>query len=163
MFKNVEGSGRGLIWVTSLEFALKDRGIPRKCQDTRSPGLKLREPCSSPPLFSLWSSSPYWASAVSLSRLHNRTQTHMHSAGLLWTSDQSDAETSTWKHTTFIEGHTSIHGLGGFRNRSPSKRSAPYPLLRRGHWDRSTAVKKWNLRAHNEWDFKMLKLTTVHL
>ena len=24
-----------------------------------------------------------------------------HSVGLLWTSDQSDAETSTWQHTTF--------------------------------------------------------------
>jgi hypothetical protein len=27
--------------------------------------------------------------------------THTHSVGLLWTSDQPDAETSTWQHTTF--------------------------------------------------------------
>jgi len=33
---------------------------------------------------------------------HNDTHTHTytHSVGLLWTSDQPDAETSTWQHTT---------------------------------------------------------------
>ena len=33
------------------------------------------------------------------SRLHSVI--HTHSVGLLWTSDQPDAETSAWQHTTF--------------------------------------------------------------
>jgi len=37
------------------------------------------------------------------SRPHSDTQ---HSLGLLWTSDQPDAETSTWQHTTLTtDGH----------------------------------------------------------
>ena len=42
----------------------------------------------------------YWARASSLSRLHDHTQTH--SVELLWTSDQPEAETSTWQHITLI-------------------------------------------------------------
>jgi hypothetical protein len=41
------------------------------------------------------------ASAFSLSRFQGHTEPHQpHSVGLLWTSDQPDAETSTWQHTT---------------------------------------------------------------
>jgi hypothetical protein len=44
---------------------------------------------------------PYWTKASSLSRIHDHTQFDTpHSVGLLWTSDQSDLETSTWQHTT---------------------------------------------------------------
>jgi hypothetical protein len=39
--------------------------------------------------------SPYWATASSLPRLHDYTQTQKNSVGLLWTSDQPDAETYT--------------------------------------------------------------------
>ena len=39
------------------------------------------------------------ASASSLLRLHDRSDTP-YSAGLLWTSGQSDAEASTWQHTS---------------------------------------------------------------
>ena len=30
----------------------------------------------------------------------SHSDTHAHSVGLFWTSDQSDEETSTWQHTT---------------------------------------------------------------
>jgi len=57
-----------------------------------------------------------------------------HSVGLLWTSDQHDAETSTWQHTTLT---TDNHAPGGIRTHNPSKRGAADPRLRsRGHWDR---------------------------
>jgi hypothetical protein len=46
-----------------------------------------------------------------------------HSVGLLWTSDQPDAETSTWQHTQHSQ-ETDIHAPGGIRTRNPSKRAA---------------------------------------
>jgi hypothetical protein len=58
-----------------------------------------------------------------------------HSIGLVWTSDQPDAETSTWQHRHSQE--TDIHASSGIRTRNPSKRAAANPRLRlRGHWDR---------------------------
>jgi len=54
--------------------------------------------------------------------------------GLLWTSDQLVAETSTRQHTTLT---TDIHALGGILTHSPSKRAiADLRLRPRGHWDR---------------------------
>jgi hypothetical protein len=54
-----------------------------------------------------------------------------HSVGLLWTSDQSDAKTSTWQHTTLT---TDIHVPGGIRTRNPSKQAAAHPsFIARGH------------------------------
>jgi hypothetical protein len=44
-----------------------------------------------------------------------------HSVGLLWTSDQPDAETSTWQRTTFT---TDIHAADGIRTRNPKKGAA---------------------------------------
>jgi hypothetical protein len=71
---------------------------------------------------------------IKTSRLHWDTP---HSVGLLWTSDQSDAETSTWQHTTLKE--KDIHVSGGIQTHNSSKRSAADPRLRpRGHWDRLT-------------------------
>jgi len=47
-----------------------------------------------------------WAKFSSLSNIRDRTQTHAHSLGLLWMSDQPDAETSTSQHTTLtIDRH----------------------------------------------------------
>jgi len=38
---------------------------------------------------------PQWAKASSLSRIHDQTQLHKpHSVGVLWMSDQANAETS---------------------------------------------------------------------
>jgi hypothetical protein len=50
-----------------------------------------------------WRNSPQWDRASSLSRFHDHTQTHHTRVGLLWTSDQPDAKTSTWQHTTLTK------------------------------------------------------------
>jgi hypothetical protein len=67
---------------------------------------------------------------IEASRSHSDTP---HSVGLLWTSDQPDAETSTWHHSK----ETDIHALGRIRTHNPSKRAAADPRIRqRGNWDR---------------------------
>jgi len=50
-------------------------------------------------IFLPWRNSPYWAKDLIIedSRSHSDTP---HSVGLLWTSGQPVAETSTWQHTT---------------------------------------------------------------
>ena len=59
------------------------------------------------------------------------------SVGLLWTSDQLVAETSTWQHTTLT---TDIHAPGGIRTHNLSRRGAVDLRLRpRSHWDRHLA------------------------
>jgi hypothetical protein len=61
---------------------------------------------------------------------HNDAQ---QSVGLLWTSDQLVAETSTWQHTQ----QTNIHAPGGIRTHDRSRRAAVDLRLRpRGHCDR---------------------------
>jgi len=50
---------------------------------------------------SLAARSRQWARASSLERLHDHTQDTPRSVELLWTSDQPDAEISTWQHTAF--------------------------------------------------------------
>ena len=81
-----------------------------------------------------WHDSPQRARTSSLSRLHDHTQTYIHSAGLLSMSDQPDAETPTWQHTTLTR--TEMHASGGIRTRNPSNRAAADPRLRAcGHWD----------------------------
>jgi len=62
-----------------------------------------------------------------------------HSVGLLWLSDQPDAETCTWQHTR-LTGDKHPHP-GGNRNHNPSHQAAADPRLRpRGHWDRPSAT-----------------------
>jgi hypothetical protein len=75
---------------------------------------------------------------------HSDTQ---HSAGLLWTSDQTVAETSTWRHTTLItDRHPCPRRI---RTRNPSRRTAADPRLRpHGHWDRlqlTVKPRNWEL------------------
>ena len=69
---------------------------------------------------------------IEASLLHSDTP---HSVGLLWTSDQPDAETCTWQHTTLTrDRHPCSHGI---RTRNPRKRAAVDPRLRpRFHRDR---------------------------
>ena len=56
------------------------------------------------------------------------------SVGLLWTSDQLVADTSTWQHTTL---RIDIHAPSGVRTRNPSKRAAADSRLKpRCRWDR---------------------------
>jgi len=68
---------------------------------------------------------------IEASRSHSDTP---HSVGLLWTSDQPNAETCIWQHTKLtIDRHPCSHGI---RTRTPRKRAAAYPRLRsRGHRD----------------------------
>jgi len=62
------------------------------------------------------------------------THTHTELVGLLCTSDQPDAETSTSQHTTLT---IDIHASGGIPNHNCSKRTAADPGLRpRDHLDR---------------------------
>jgi len=74
---------------------------------------------------------------VEASRTHSDT---LHSVGLLWMSDQSDAETSTWQSRTLTRD---IHAPGGIRTRNPSRRATTNPCLwPRCHWDQNgTAIR----------------------
>jgi len=58
------------------------------------------------------------------------------SIGLLWTSDQLVAETSTWQHTTITtDKHPCLPGV--IRTHNLSRRAAADPSLRqRNQWDR---------------------------
>ena len=69
-----------------------------------------------------------------VSQLHSDTP---HSLGLLWTSDQPEAETLP-DNTTLTRN---INVLGGIRNSNPSKPAATDPSLRPcGHWDQKVCV-----------------------
>jgi len=62
-----------------------------------------------------------------------------HSIGLLWTSDQLVAGTSTWQHTT--HKRTDIPAPGGIRTHNPNERAAADPRLRpQGHWERERNI-----------------------
>jgi len=50
--------------------------------------------------FYFWRDSPKWARASSFTRFLDHTQRRTTTVGLLWTSDQLVAETSTWRHST---------------------------------------------------------------
>jgi hypothetical protein len=66
------------------------------------------------------------------SRWHSDTP---HTVGLIWTSDQPDAETSGPDNAQHSQ-ETDIHALGGIRTHNPSSRAAADPRLKlRGHRD----------------------------
>jgi len=71
-----------------------------------------------------------------------------HSVGLLWTSDQPDAEIFVWQHTTF----TSIHAPG--RIRTPQSQHA------RGH--KSTPYIAWPPDRHAIHIYKQMELMLLH-
>ena len=79
---------------------------------------------------------PLEGQGLSLSRLRDHTPVNTpHLVGLLWTSDQPDAEIYTWRHITLTRQF--INAPGGIRTLNPSKQAAADPHLRpRGHWDR---------------------------
>jgi hypothetical protein len=59
------------------------------------------------------------------------------SVGLLWTSDQLIAETSTWQHTQ----QKNIHAPGWIRTHDRSRRAAVDLRLRKlGYWDRQVII-----------------------
>jgi len=72
---------------------------------------------------------------IEASRSHSDTP---YSVGLLWTSDQADAETSNSQHTILAK-KTDIHVPDGIRIGNSSKQAAEDPrLTRRGHWNRQS-------------------------
>jgi len=79
--------------------------------------------------------SAQWAKVFSLARIHVHTQTHAHSLGHLWRSDQLVAETSTWQHTK--QGREKHPRTQRDSNPPiPNKRVAADPCFRqRVHWD----------------------------
>jgi len=72
----------------------------------------------------LWRDRPQWAKTSSLSGLYD----HTHSVGLLWTSNRTVAETSSWQKQHSKQ--TYVYAPGGIRTRIPNKRSAADPRLR---------------------------------
>jgi hypothetical protein len=79
---------------------------------------------------------------IEASRSHSDTP---HSLGLLWTSDQPDAKTSTWQHTTLTRDRHPCHQ----RDSNPYsnlillefilfKSGEGYKLWKPNHWERST-------------------------
>jgi hypothetical protein len=78
--------------------------------------------------------NPQRAKTSSLPKIHDHTDTTQ-SVGLLWTSNQPDAETSNLANTQNSQ-QTNIHAPGGIRTPNSSKRAAVNPhLIPRGHWD----------------------------
>jgi len=71
---------------------------------------------------------------VEASRSHSDTP---HSVGLLWTSDQPDAETSTSQHPTLTRD---IHVPSGIRTRNRSKRAAADPRFKTARSPRLAAL-----------------------
>jgi len=64
------------------------------------------------------------------------------SVGLLWTSDQSDAQTTTWQPTTLAREREPCPQ----RNRNLSKRAAADPRLEsRARWDGPKNIYYWKL------------------
>jgi len=76
------------------------------------------------------------------------------SVGLLWTSDHTDVETSTWRHTTVT---TDKHPCPGWiRTHDLSRRAAAdLHLWPRGHWDRHICINRIDLAkcAPNCWPY----------
>ena len=69
--------------------------------------------------------------ASALSRLHDHNHLQLdtpHSAGLLWTSRQPNAENFTWQHKIITRDRRPYSG--GIRTRNSSKRAAADPQLR---------------------------------
>ena len=115
----------------------------------------------------LWRCGPTRAMAPSSLRFLYHTQRRItQSVGLLWTSDQPVAETSTSQHTTFT---TDIHAPGGIRTHNLSKRAAADPRLRpRGHWDRLWSLLQfsyslyWIKLQKTDWRLAKFQLNISH-
>jgi len=60
-----------------------------------------------------------------------------HSVGLLWMSDQPNAVTSAWQHTTLTtDRHTSMPPAEFETTIPASERPQTHAFRPRGHWDR---------------------------
>jgi hypothetical protein len=92
---------------------------------------------------------------LEVSRTHSDTP---HSIGLLWTSDQPDAETSTWQHTKLTRDRQPYPQWDS--NPWSQQASAEVPRLRpRSHWDRLTFL---NI-SHEEMPLETLSAHTSNV
>ena len=86
-------------------------------------------------IFCLWHFGPISGHRLPFHRASRYHLDTLNSVGLLWMSDQPDAENSTRQHTTLTP--TGIHALRGIRNPNCSKRTEADPSLRPpGHRNR---------------------------
>jgi hypothetical protein len=101
--------------------------------------------------------SPARATASSFTRFLDHTHSDAPQAvGLLWTSNQPVAETSTWQHTTHT---TNIHAPGRIRTHDRSRRAAVDLRLRprgaatgTGVWPLECLINKYSyLRSEGQW------------
>ena len=88
--------------------------------------------------------APSGPGLIEVSLSHSDTP---HSAGLLWRSDQPDAETSTWQNTTLTR-HTSAPG--DIRTQNPIKWVAADPPLRPCNQSRKIIIKIIIIMDFNE-------------
>jgi hypothetical protein len=129
-------------WAYPISSPRDDR-VPPPPRRVRGPGLEATHVHAMLVCSFSWRYNPLWLCVYSpvagFSLLvfasflgHNNDVPQ--SVGLLWMSDQSVAQTSTWQHTTLT---TNIHATGGIRTHHLSRRAAEHLHLRpRGHWDR---------------------------
>jgi hypothetical protein len=90
------------------------------------------------------------------SRLRDHTWDSPHSVGLLWTSVQPVAETSTWQQTTFTrERHPCPR-----RDSNPQSQQAS-GLRPHGHWDRHNCTYPNENAMNNTTEQKHINLTQI--
>ena len=77
-------------------------------------------------LFPCGTTAPSGSGPFNVGALRSHSDTPQ-SVGLLWTNDQPEVETYTWRHTSLIKGS---HATGGIRTRNPSKQATADPRLR---------------------------------
>ena len=105
----------------------------------RKSGVLITVPTELPPLnsvryyFLIWQNSHHHPPSVGLGPPHSRSfyTTHneaQQSVGLLWTSDQLFAETSTWQHTALATDRQTCPRWDS--NPQPQKREAADPHIR---------------------------------
>jgi hypothetical protein len=98
---------------------------------------------------------------IEASRSHSDTP---HSVGLLWTSDQPNAETSIWQHTT-------LFAPGGIRTHNPSTPAAADPRPRpRGHQNYKRVVAFMDITTdtvhrptYTKWSRYLIQILYLHL
>jgi len=105
-----------------------------------------------------WRKSPQWAKASSLLRIDDHAQLDTpHSAGLLWTSDQPGADTSTWQHTTLTRDRQTSMPPAGFESTFPASER-----LQKARPLGSTIRINWLPEKSEYWSFHNSSLHKLH-
>ena len=103
--------------------------------------------------FVTWCNSRQWASAFSLSTLHDRRHTKLITPLDEWSTQRRDLYLTTHK-TPKRERERDIHDASGIRTRNPNKQAPADPRLRlRCNWDRQ----EQSLFPHKQDEFVLPK------